>query len=361
MVGWSPQYQGEHSSPQVVECYKRFVTSGDPRDLTALESVAMADGPAGNLHALASAHLVAGQPMQAVPLLEFLADATPEELAVRCDLATAYIQIGSAQRAARELERVLEAAPELPAAVHQLADLRGWLRWRETEVDFQRQRAAYLSERLADGPGGIDEHVTLARSLYTLAVTPGTGVDWPDVLDTLEQARRVDNGHVQVLELLVAVSYHAGAESVRHEALLALERAAPRSPMLDHSRSMPDATQADPDRLLQVACSGTEDAHGALRELRSQYRQAPNNRDVQHCLMQAEVAQGSLAEALWLADGLADAEGLGFATQGALALVYGVAGDGPRADRHCAAALALAPDPASREAFRAHYDSVRTP
>ncbi|MEV0445558.1 tetratricopeptide repeat protein [Streptomyces spectabilis] len=361
VIGWIPQYQGVDSSCDVVHCYEQFVSSKDPQHLTALKSLAMADRSGGNLHALASAYLVAGQPAQAIPLLEFLADVAPAELAPRCDLATAYIQIGNAQRAARELERVLEASAGLPAAVRQLAELQDWLRWRDTEVDFQRRRADYLSERLGGQTVGVDEYVMLARALYSLAKTPGSGVDWPDVLDVLEPARQLDSAHVQVLELLVGATSFAGAESAWHDALLELERVAPQSPILGHARSMPHAVRTDPCQLLAVACSGTEDAYSALCVLRGHYRMAPNNRDVQWCLMQAEVAQGSLAEALWLAEGLADTVGLNFDERCALALLYGVARKQPQAAQHYAAALALAPDPEARAAIQADYDSVCAP
>lgn len=358
-IGWSPQYRGDNSSAHVVQCYKEFVSTRDQVRLDALKAAAMGDGPAGNLHALASAYLIAGQPFDAVPLLEFLADAAPTDQAVRCDLATAYVQIGSVERASRELERILELAPGLVEAGQQLADVQAWLHWRDAERDFQRRRAEFLRERIAGGHGSVDEYVMLARALYTLASTPGSGVDWPDVVDVLTEASRLDGTHVQVLELLAATSFNARAEADWHEALLALEQVAPQSFMLQQARSMLDAGVPDPDMLLEIACSNSDDAHGALRELRAQYRVGPNNLDIQRCLMQAEAALGTVAEALWLAEGMAAAEELGFYEHGALALVYGMAGNRQRMDRHATAALSLAPDVESRAAFQDRYDTVR--
>ncbi|WP_330300247.1 tetratricopeptide repeat protein [Streptomyces sp. NBC_00503] len=341
-----------------MECYEQFVSTRDPAKLSSLESLAMAAGLSGDLHALASAYLVAELPMEGLPLLEFLADSGPADPAVRCDLASAYILIGSVERASRELERILAAFPGFAAADRQLADVRVWLQWRVAEVDFQQRRAAFLAERLADEGGGIDEHIMLARGLYQLARIPRSGVDWPEVMDALNRARRLHGDHSQVLELLTAATHQAGAEAEWHEALLALERVAPRSAILDHWRSVSTAVLPNPDRLLAVASSGTEDAHGALRDLRSQYRLSPNNPDIQRCLMQAEVRAGNVAEGLWLADGLAATEALDFYGHAALAMVYGVAGD-QRMDHHATEALPLAPDAGSRAAFQAQYDRVR--
>ncbi|WP_033329448.1 tetratricopeptide repeat protein, partial [Streptomyces yerevanensis] len=330
-IGWSPQYRGDNSSPHVVQCYEEFVSARDQVHLDVLKPLAMDDGPAGNLHALASAYLIAGQPFDAVPLLEFLADAAPTDLAVRGDLATAYVQIGSVKRASRELERILELAPGLAEAGQQLADVQAWLHWQDTERDFQRRRAEFLRERIAGGNGSVDEYVMLARALYALAGTPSSGVNWADAVDVLTEARRRDGADVQVLELLVATTFNAGAEADWHEALLALEQVAPQSFLLEQARSTMNAGVPDPDMLLEVACSDSDDAHGALRELRAQYRVGPNNPDVQRCLMQAEAVMGTVAEALWLAEDMAAVDELGFYEHGALApmpLPYGSAGWG---------------------------------
>ncbi|AZP15528.1 tetratricopeptide repeat protein [Streptomyces aquilus] len=319
----------------------------------------MGDGPAGNLHALASAYLIAGRPFDAVALLEFLADADPENLAFRGDLATTYVQIGNVERASRELQRILEITPRSAETEQQLTEVQAWLRWQESERDFQRRRAEFLRERIAGGDSGVDEYVMLGRALHVLARVPGSGVDWPDVVAVLTEARRLDGTHIQVLELLAASSHNAGAEADWHDALLALEQVDPQSSMLEQARSMLEVALPDPDMLLEVACSDSDDAHGALRELRSQYRVSPNNPDVQRCLMQAEAFVGIAAEALWIAEVMARGEDLGFAEHGALALVHGVVGDPQRMDHHAATALSLAPNAETRAEFQASYDMVR--
>lgn len=357
-IDWEPQYRGAHSNPQVVECYERFVSTSDPGWLAALKELARAEGAqVGDLHALASAHLLAGRPAEAVPLLEFLAFLEPEDPAVRYDLAGAYARIGSADRAGRELERILADRPEWPAAVRQLAEVRAWLRWHGDTVDLLRQQAEVFSLLTADGAGGATEHLALGKVLYQLAAVPRSGVDWPEVVGVLERAHQLDDGDEQVLEILAAASHHAGAEPQWRAALLALERVAPGSGHLDHWRAAPPAVAPNPDRLLAVASSETTDAHHALRDLRAQYRTAPNNPDVQRCLVQVEVGIGNVAEALWLAEGLAATEALDCYGHGALMVVYGILGDG-RARQHLAAALELAPDQATTAELLDQYDQL---
>ncbi|MFJ9445958.1 tetratricopeptide repeat protein [Kitasatospora sp. NPDC101235] len=357
-IDWEPQYQGADSNPQAVECYERFVTTLDAEWLATLKGPAQLESTqAGDLHALASAYLVAGRPAEAVPLLEFLVFLEPEEPGVRCDLAYAYARIGSADRASRELERVLAAHPGWPAAVRQLADVRAWLLWHEDTVDLLRQQADVFTLLTSDGAADTTQYLALAKVLYQLATVPRSGVDWPDVVSVLERAHHLDGDHEQVLELLAAASHHAGAEAQWHAALSALERVAPGSEHLDHWRSVPPAVAPNPDRLLAIASSETADAHGALRDLRSDYRTAPNNPDIQRCLVQAEAGLGNVAEALWLAEGLAATDGLDFYAHGALMTAYGIIGDG-RARRHLAAALELAPDQAERAELLAQYDAL---
>ncbi|MFF2548871.1 tetratricopeptide repeat protein [Kitasatospora sp. NPDC058063] len=357
-IDWEPQYRGASSNLQVAECYERFVATSDPGWLAALKELARAEGAqVGDLHALASAHLLAGRPAEAVPLLEFLAFLEPDDPAVRYDLAGAYVRIGSVDRAGRELERILADRPGWAPAVLQLAEVRAWLRWHEDAVHLLRQQAEVLFSLTADGAGGPTGHLARGKVLYQLATVPRSGVDWPDVVGALERAHHLDDGNEQVLELLAAAAHHAGAEAQWHAALLALERVAPGSEHPDHWRSGPPAAPPNPDRLLAIAASETEDAHGALRDLRAQYRTAPNNPDVQRCLAQVEVGIGNVAEALWLAEGLAATEGLDCYGHGALMVVYGILGDG-RARRHLAAALELAPDQATAEELLDQYDQL---
>ncbi|MGW7587061.1 tetratricopeptide repeat protein [Kitasatospora sp. NPDC054768] len=356
-IDWEPQYRGNGTRPEVLACFERFVSDPDEEGLAALkESALSADAHAGDLHALASAHLVSGQFAEAVPLLEFLADAGADDPAVRCDLAGAYVRIGSVDRAGRELERVLAAHPGCVAAERQLGDVRAWLQWHEASVDLVRQQAGILSELVGDGSGGATEWLALGRVLYQLAAVPRSGVDWPDVVAVLERAQHLEPDQEQVLELLAAAAHHAGAEAPWRAALLELERVAPGSGHLDHWRSLPPATPANPDRLLAVAAD-PELVHGAVRDLRAQYRASPNNPDVLRCAVQAEIGTGNVAEALWLAEGLAAVEGLDFYGHGALAMVYGMVGDS-RARHHAAVALELAPDDDERAYFQDQLDGL---
>nr|BFD89777.1 hypothetical protein KitaXyl93_11370 [Kitasatospora sp. Xyl93] len=356
-IDWEPQYRGDRTRPEVLACFERFVSAPDAEGLAALKAAALSADPLpGDLHALASAHLVAGQFAEAVPLLEFLADAGPEDPATRCDLATGYTRIGGVDRAARELERVLAAHPDWVAAERQLVDVRAWLRWHEASVDVLRQQAGVLSGLVADGPGGPDEWLALGRVLYQLAAVPRSGVDWPDVVGVLERADHLDPDREPVLELLAAAAYRAGAEARWQAAVLGLVRVAPGSGRLDHWRSAPPAAAPDPDRLLALAAEPAE-THGAVRDLRSQYRTSPNNPDVLRCVVQAEAGTGNAAEALWLAESLAAVEELDFYGHGALAMVYRMLGDG-RAHHHAAVALETAPDEDERAEFRARYDGL---
>lgn len=357
-IDWEPQYQGAHARSQVVEYYERFVTTLDMEWLTALQGLAQGEGAQmGDLHALASAYLVAGRSAEAVPVLEFLTFVEREDPALRYDLAGAYVRIGSVDRAGRELERILATHPGWPAAVRQLAEVRAWLLWHEDTVGLLRQQAEVLSPLTADRAGDATDHLALGKVLYQLAAVPRTGVDWPDVVRVLERAHQLDGGHEQVLELLVAASHHAGAGARWQAALAALEEAAPGSEHLDHWRSAPPAVAPNPDRLLAIASSDTADAHGAIRDLRAHYRAAPNNPDVQRCLVQVEVGVGNVAEARWLAEGLAATEGLDVYGHGALMIVYGLLGDG-RARQHLAAALELAPDQETRVELLDQYGQL---
>ncbi|MGW1177902.1 tetratricopeptide repeat protein [Kitasatospora sp. NPDC002543] len=356
-IDWRPQYRGDDTRPEVLAHFERFVSAPDEEGLAALKGVALsADARAGDLHALASAYLVTGGFADAIPLLEFLADSGPDGPAVRCDLAGAYVRIGSVDRAGRELERVLAAHPDCAAAERQLAEVLAWSRWHAAEVDLMRQQAGLLSELVGDGTGGRAEWTALARVLYRLAGVPRTDVDWPDVVAVLERAQHLDPDHEQVLELLAAAAHHAGDEARWHGALRELERVAPGSEHLGHWRSVPTAAPSNPDRLLGLAAE-PEEVHGAVRELRALYRASPNNPDVLRCVVQAEIGIGNVAEALWLAEGLAAVEGLDFYGHGALAMVYGLLRDG-RAREHVAAALELAPDEDERAEFLARFDAA---
>ncbi|MFE4976289.1 tetratricopeptide repeat protein [Kitasatospora sp. NPDC056651] len=361
-IYWDPQYRGDGTRPEVLAFFEQFVVAPDGEGLATLKDLALsADAPAGgvvvgDLHALASAYLVTGQFDEAVPVLEFLADEGVEDPAVRCDLANVYIRIGSVDRAARELERVLAAHPGHVAAERQLVDVQAWLRWHEAGVELLRQQAGLLAALAAADDAGATEYLALARVLYQLAAVPRSGVDWPDVVSALERACDLHPGHEQALELLVAAAHHAGAEAQWHRALLALEEAAPGSEHLGQWRSVPPAVEPNPDRLLAVAADPAE-VHGAVRELRSLYRRSPNNPDVLRCVVQAEVSAGNAAEALWPAESLAAVEGLDFYGHGALAMVYGMVGD-RRAREHVAAALELAPDAAAGAEFLAQYDRL---
>ncbi|MFG2917413.1 tetratricopeptide repeat protein [Kitasatospora sp. NPDC048298] len=356
-IDWQPQYRGDLTRPEVLVCFEQVINEPDGAKLTALREMVLAVDPLpGDLHALASVYLLTGQFAEAVPLLEVVADMGPEDPAVRCDLASAYVLIGSVDRAARELERILAVHPGCVPAESQLAEARAWLEWHEAGVGFLRQQVGLLSGLAADATAGPTEHLALARVLYQLAAVPRSGVDWPDVVSVLERAHHLDRGHEQVLELLVAAAHNAGVEGPWRSALLELERVAPGSEHLDHWRSAPPAVEPNPDRLLAVA-TDPEEVHGAVRELRALYRRSPNNLDALRCVVQAEVGLGNVAEALWLAESLAAVEGLDFYGHGALAMVYGLIGD-DRMRHHIVMAMELAPEEEERAYFQDQLDGL---
>ncbi|MBD0672907.1 hypothetical protein BU198_19850 [Streptomyces sp. CBMA156] len=75
------------------------------------------------------------------------------------------------------------------------------------------------------------------------------------------------------------------------------------------------------------------------------------NPDVLRCVVRAEVGAGSVAE------GLAAVEGLDLFGSGALAMVYGMVGDG-LARHHAAVAMGLAPDGDERTCCQPQLDGL---
>ena len=275
-VSWSPQYlaEGGDSAP-----WRLLKTYLETRSAAAMDELrrGASTGDSDYVYALATAHLLSELPHDAVRGLEALADSDPQRIPPRVDLASAYILIGNADRAHRELSRIVRIAPG-DGVASQLKELTAWLEWRNKKLELTWRRVEMLAERTGQSHArDASQYLELARAYYWMCRIPGTGVDWGDVATVLAEARSIFPQDRNLLEMLVGVLMNAGDRHGMHEMLLALEQLAPDSAILEMAgdgrlAEPPDDPLADLEDVFEEAVSGGERlrrASGAAFELQN--------------------------------------------------------------------------------------------
>ncbi|MFY2561407.1 tetratricopeptide repeat protein [Corallococcus terminator] len=110
---------------------------------------------------LGAAYLKARRPEEALPQLEFMAQAMPRAYQPQSDLAVAYALLGRMDLAIPQLERTLRLRPNTPVVIHNLGlALRRAKRLEEAVARFQE------AVRLA--PKRADSHLELGRTMRQL-------------------------------------------------------------------------------------------------------------------------------------------------------------------------------------------------
>lgn len=353
-ITWSLLYKVGQHDPRIDSLLERFLASRDQDALGMLEERAR-KGDLDSTYAIGAAHLLTGDIFGAIAYLEHVADLAPTNLLARIDLASAYIQVGYTDRAERELARVL-GAPGLDDNVRASAwteweETKAWLEWRRNQTEFQIRRSRAMAQRFYRPDGKPEDGIGLARAQFRLAHIPGSGLDWPDVISTLERVRQMDGRNLDTLSLLAIVYHNNGDAVAMNRTLLEIEKVDPRANVLDLARDFPDRFP-DEDGLFMAAIGDRPDSNEARAVLRSNYRVAPNSLRARRLLMFAELAAGNYEEADWLAASLRDDPRVDFESHLMLLQYYNLTGDREARDGSAREAEGLAGGPEDAATLR---------